>query len=114
MFGYEESYGYLCGTHARDKDTVFSSMLICEMAAEAKSQNKTLIDKLNDIYNEYGYYKDVLESFTLKGKDGVEKINEMMSTLRNNVHLRMLRKYRILIKQHLKSMVLEHIQFQMC
>lgn len=83
LFGYEESYGYLCGTHARDKDAVVSSMLICEMAAEAKSQNKTLIDKLNDIYNEYGYYKDVLESFTLKGKDGVEKINAMMSTLRN-------------------------------
>ena len=71
LFGYEESYGYLCGTHARDKDAVVSSMLICEMAAEAKSQNKTLIDKLNDIYNEYGYYKDVLESFTLKGKDGI-------------------------------------------
>lgn len=83
LFGYEESYGYLCGTHARDKDAVVSSMLICEMAAEAKSQNKTLIDLLHDIYNEYGYYKDVLESFTLKGKDGIEKINEMMSTLRN-------------------------------
>lgn len=83
LFGYEESYGYLCGTHARDKDAVVSSMLICEMAAEAKSQNKTLIDKLNDIYNKYGYYKDVLESFTLKGKDGIEKINTMMSILRN-------------------------------
>lgn len=83
LFGYEESYGYLCGTHARDKDAVVSSMLICEMAAEAKSQNKTLIDLLHDIYNEYGYYKDVLESFILKGKDGVEKINEMMNTLRN-------------------------------
>ena len=82
LFGYEESYGYLCGTHARDKDAVVSSMLICEMAAEAKSQNKTLIDLLNDIYNEYGYYKDVLESFTLKGKDGIEKINAMMSILR--------------------------------
>lgn len=82
LFGYEESYGYLCGTHARDKDAVVSSMLICEMAAEAKSQNKTLIDKLNDIYNEYGYYKDVLESFILKGKDGIEKINAMMSILR--------------------------------
>lgn len=74
LFGYEESYGYLCGTHARDKDAVVSSMLICEMAAEAKSQSKTLIDLLNDIYNEYGYYKDVLESFTLKGKDGIEKL----------------------------------------
>lgn len=83
LFGYEESYGYLCGTHARDKDAVVSSMLICEMAAEAKNQNKTLIDKLNDIYNEYGYYKDVLESFMLKGKDGIEKINTMMSILRN-------------------------------
>lgn len=82
LFGYEESYGYLCGTHARDKDAVVSSMLICEMAAAAKSQNKTLIDKLNDIYEEYGYYKDLLESFTLKGKDGVEKINGMMTKLR--------------------------------
>ena len=82
LFGYEESYGYLCGTHARDKDAVVSSMLICEMAAEAKSQNKTLIDKLNNIYEEYGYYKDLLESFILKGKDGVEKINGMMTKLR--------------------------------
>ena len=88
LFGYEESYGYLCGTHARDKDAVVSSMLICEMAAEAKSQNKTLIDKLNDIYNEYGYYKDVLESFILKGKDGIEKINEMMSILRKECPFR--------------------------
>lgn len=82
MFGYEESYGYLCGMHARDKDAVVSSMLICEMAAEAKSKHKTLIDQLNSIYEEYGFYKDVLESFTLKGKDGLEKINSMMSDLR--------------------------------
>lgn len=84
LFGYEESYGYLCGTHARDKDAVVSSMLICEMAAEAKSENKTLLEKLNEIYEEYGYYKDLLESFTLKGKDGIEKINLMMSSLRKH------------------------------
>ena len=82
LFGYEESYGYLAGTHARDKDAVVSSMLICEMAAEAKAQGKTLIDKMNGIYAEYGYYRDVLDSFTLKGKDGLEKISSMMTDLR--------------------------------
>lgn len=82
IFGYEESYGYLAGTHARDKDAVVSSMLICEMAAEAKAEEKTLLDKMNDIYSKYGFYRDALDFFTLKGKDGLEKINFMMSNLR--------------------------------
>lgn len=78
VIGYEESYGYLVGTHARDKDAVVSSMLICQMAAWYKNHGKTLIDGLNDIYNEYGYYLDVLNSFVLKGKDGAEKIESLM------------------------------------
>lgn len=78
VIGYEESYGYLVGTHARDKDAVVSSMLICQMAAFYKNQGKTLVDALNDIYNEYGYYLDHLDSFTLKGKDGAEKIADLM------------------------------------
>lgn len=83
LFGYEESYGYLAGTHARDKDAVVSSLLICEMAAKAKSKGVTLLDEMQEIYREYGYYLDALDSFTLKGKDGLEKISYMMTTLRS-------------------------------
>ena len=82
LFGYEESYGYLCGTHAQDKDAVVSSMLICEMAALCKAQGKTLDDKMNELYEKYGYFKDALDSFTLKGKDGLEQIKSMMVKLR--------------------------------
>lgn len=82
LFGYEESYGYLAGTHSRDKDAVVSSLLICEMAAEAKANGKTLLDEMNTIYAEYGYYRDALDSFTLKGKDGLENISSMMTALR--------------------------------
>lgn len=83
LFGYEESYGYLAGTHARDKDAVVSSLLICEMAAKAKSKGVTLLDEMQEIYREYGYYLDALDSFTLKGKDGLEKISSMMTILRS-------------------------------
>jgi len=78
VIGYEESYGYLVGTHARDKDAVVSSMLICQMAAWYKNQGKTLVDGLNEIYDEYGYYLDFLDPFVLKGKDGAEKIQNLM------------------------------------
>lgn len=83
VIGYEESYGYLVGTHARDKDGVVSSMLVCEMAAWYKNQGKTLVDGLNDIYDEYGYYLDYLDSFVLKGKDGADKIQNLMVEFRN-------------------------------
>lgn len=85
VLGYEESYGYLIGTHAKDKDAVVSSMLICEMAAEYKVQGKTLLDRMNELYEEYGYYKDALDSFTLKGKDGLEQIGSMMRRLREGI-----------------------------
>ncbi|MDE6156482.1 MAG: phospho-sugar mutase, partial [Eubacterium sp.] len=83
VIGYEESYGYLVGTHARDKDAVVSSMLICQMAAWYKNQGKTLVDGLNEIYAEYGYYLDFLDSFVLKGKDGADKIQNLMTQFRD-------------------------------
>lgn len=82
VLGYEESYGYLVGTHAQDKDAVVSSLLICEMAAEYKAKNETLLDRMNEIYTEFGYYRDALDSFTLEGKDGLERITSMMESLR--------------------------------
>lgn len=84
FMGYEESFGYLIGTHARDKDAVVSSMLICEMAAYAKNIGITLIDWIERIYFDYGYYLDDLEKFTLKGEVGEEKILEIMNGLRQN------------------------------
>ena len=84
VIGYEESYGYLVGTHARDKDAVVSSMLICQMAAWYKNQGKTLVDALDEIYEHYGYYLDCLDSFVLKGKDGAEKILSLMTYFREN------------------------------
>lgn len=84
VIGYEESYGYLVGTYARDKDGVVSSMLICQMAAWYKAQGKTLIDGLNDIYAEYGYFLDALDPFVLKGKDGAEKIQTLMDLFRRD------------------------------
>lgn len=84
VIGYEESYGYLVGTHARDKDGVVSSMLIVQMAAWHKSQGRTLVDALESIYNKYGYYLDHLDSFVLKGKEGVERIKQIMELFRKN------------------------------
>ncbi len=84
LFGYEESYGYLAGTHARDKDAVSASMLIAEMASFYKNNGKTLVDALNVIYAEYGYYFDCLETFVLKGKEGAEKIQSAMKAMREN------------------------------
>lgn len=83
VIGYEESYGYLVGAHARDKDAVVSSMLICQMASWYKNQGKTLVDGLNEIYDEYRYFLDYLDSFVLKGKDGAEKIQNLMTSFRN-------------------------------
>lgn len=82
--GYEESYGYLVGTYARDKDAVVASMLICEMAAYYKKNKMTLVDALNVLYSEYGFYLDALDSFVLKGKDGASRIKNIMSYFRAN------------------------------
>lgn len=84
VIGYEESYGYLVGTHARDKDAVVASMLICEMASYYKNQGKTLVDVMEEIYDKYGYFLDKLDSYTLKGIDGVERIASIMKEMRTN------------------------------
>lgn len=83
LFGYEESFGYLAGTHSRDKDAVVTSRLICDMAAYYKNRGKTLIDALNLLYEQYGYYFDSLQTVVLTGKSGAEKIALAMDILRN-------------------------------
>ncbi|QAY67733.1 phospho-sugar mutase [Paenibacillus protaetiae] len=84
LFGYEESYGYLTGTYARDKDAVVASLLIAEAAAYYSSQGKTLYDVLTELYAEYGVYLEALESRTLKGLDGVQQIQSIMQEWRLN------------------------------
>ena len=84
VMGYEESYGYLVGTHAMDKDAVVSSYLACQMAAYHKGRGKTLVDALNELYDEFGYFLDYLDPFVLKGIDGSQKIKSIMSELREN------------------------------
>lgn len=83
LFGFEESYGCLIGTHARDKDAIVATMALCEAAAYYKTQGKTLWDAMIDMYEKYGYYKDDIQAITLKGIEGLQKIQEIMETLRN-------------------------------
>lgn len=84
LFGFEESYGCLIGTYARDKDAIVATMALCEAAAYYKTQGKTLWDAMIDMYEEFGYYKDSVQSVTMKGIEGLAKIQEIMSTLRAN------------------------------
>ncbi len=84
LFGYEESYGYLAGNYARDKDAVVAALLISEAAAYYKQQGKTLYDVLQELYTQFGYFQESLESRTLKGKDGVAQIQAIMEDWRSN------------------------------
>lgn len=84
VFGYEESYGCLVGTHARDKDAVVAVMALCEAAAYYKSKGITLHEQMSNIYKKYGYFKEDLVSVTLKGIEGMEKIKEIMANYRKN------------------------------
>ena len=84
LFGFEESYGYLCGTYARDKDAVSASMLICEMAAICKAQGVSLIDHLEALYQKYGYYKEAVVSMAFEGIEGAAKMKEIMAQMRSN------------------------------
>ena len=84
LFGFEESYGCLIGTHARDKDAIVATMALAEAAAYYKTKGKTLWDAMVDMYEKYGYYKDDIKSITLKGIEGLAKIQEIMDTLRND------------------------------
>lgn len=85
LFGYEESYGCLVGTHARDKDAVAAVMALCEVAAWCKQQGITLCDQMEKLYQRYGYYKEGLSTVTMKGQDGANKIREMMENIRREV-----------------------------
>lgn len=85
IFGYEESYGCLVGTHARDKDAVVAVMALCEAAAYLKSQGMTLYDKMQELFKTYGYYKEDLCTVTLKGQDGAKQIAAMMEHIRSDV-----------------------------
>ena len=84
VFGLEESYGCLAGTYARDKDACVAVMMLCEVAAWCKSNHMTLWDEMISLYEKYGYYKEGLETMTLKGMDGAAKIQGMMNEMRNN------------------------------
>jgi len=82
LFGFEESYGFLAGTFARDKDAVSSAVLLCEAAVYYREQGKTLYDVLQEMYGLYGYYKESVKSYTLEGKEGLERIASAMAALR--------------------------------
>ncbi len=82
LIGFEESYGYLVGNHARDKDGVVATMLIAEMAAYYKTKGKSLYEALQDIYNKYGFYTERTVSFTMPGKDGMDKMAKILADLR--------------------------------
>lgn len=84
IFGFEESYGYLSGSYVRDKDAVNGSMLICEMTAFYKSAGSTLVDRLNELYDQYGYYKNHLLDFAFEGAAGMEQMASIMESLRND------------------------------
>ena len=84
VFGFEESYGCLSGTYARDKDAVVASLLICEMAAYYKSRGMSLYDGLMELYDTYGEYKEIIHSITLKGIEGIENMKKIMDTLRKD------------------------------
>ena len=84
IMGYEESYGYLCGTYARDKDAVVASMMICEMAAYYKKQKKSLLDVMAEIYNDFHYYGNRLLNYEFEGEEGVKFMNSVMDKLRTN------------------------------
>ena len=84
LFGFEESYGCLIGTHARDKDAIVATMALCEAAAYYKTKGMNLWDAMIELYERYGYYKDDIQSITLKGIEGLAKIQEILETLRKN------------------------------
>ena len=84
LFGFEESYGCLIGTYARDKDVIVATMALCEAAAYYKTQGKTLWDAMIEMYEQFGYYKDDIKAVTMKGIEGLQKIQDIMNSLRQN------------------------------
>lgn len=102
LFGFEESYGCLIGTHARDKDAIVATMALCEAAAYYKKQGKTLWDAMIDMYERYGYYKDDVKSITMKGIEGLQKIQDILNGLRENTP-KTVGKYQVLSARDYKA-----------
>ncbi|PKR86616.1 phospho-sugar mutase [Heyndrickxia camelliae] len=117
LFGYEESYGYLIGDFARDKDAVQAAILACEACAYYQKQGKTLYDALLDIYEQFGYYREDLKSLTLKGKEGAEKIGQLLERFRseppaqlNNSNLTMIEDYKTSKRIYVRDNTTEAIE----
>lgn len=108
LFGFEESYGCLIGTHARDKDAIVATMALCEAAAYYKSQGKTLWDAMLDMYEKYGYCIDAIQSVSLKGIEGLAKIQEIMNTLRENTPSK-IGKYEVLSARDYKKDTIKNL-----
>ncbi|MBP3708772.1 MAG: phospho-sugar mutase [Clostridia bacterium] len=107
LFGYEESYGCLVGTHARDKDAIVAVMALCEAAAYYKNKNLTLWDQMINIYEKYGYYREGQTSITMKGADGAEKIKALMDNMRSNPPKK-IGEYNVIEYRDYKEKVLEN------
>ena len=82
VLGFEESSGYLIGSHVRDKDATVAAMVVCEIASELKKQGKTIVDRLNEIYDEFGYYQSYVYSYKFSGFSGDKKMKEILFNLR--------------------------------
>ena len=109
LLGFEESYGYLSGDFVRDKDAVVAAMLICEMTLYYKTIGKTLYEGLIDLYNTYGYYKEKLISIELKGKEGQEKISEIIEFFRSN-DIKNFGEYKVSIKEDYKLSIRKNVK----
>ena len=109
LFGFEESYGYLKGTYARDKDAVVATMLICEMTAFYHAKGMTLFDALNGLYEKYGYYLEANQELYMQGIDGKERMANLMDTLRNNAPDLIADKHIVEIGDYLKSTITNRI-----
>ena len=108
LFGFEESYGCLIGTHARDKDAIVATMALCEAAAYYKRQGKTLWDAMVDMYDKYGYCIDAIQSVGFKGIEGLEKIQSIMATLRENTPAK-IGKYDVLSARDYKADTIKNL-----
>ena len=103
LLGFEESYGYLCSPFVRDKDAVSTSVLICEMANYYRRQGKTLADRLDELYAEFGAYRNTVESFAFEGSAGMDKMRSIMENLRNNPPREILGRKLVAVNDYLKS-----------
>jgi len=105
LFGFEESYGYLSGTYARDKDAIAACLLVCEAAAYYRTQGLSLYDALQGLYKKYGFYKETIESITLQGLEGLNDIKRIMQSLRENPPTSLGRSKLVAVRDYLRGEV---------